>query len=87
MKYLIVLVVVLVVFWLWRSGRDALGTARRDAARDAAVASRKPPAQLEMVRCQVCGVHLPEADAVRADAAYYCSVEHLNQAHGRDGSG
>lgn len=81
MKYLIVLVVILIVFWLWRSGRNALDASRREAGRGAA-ARKNAPAQLEMVRCPVCGVHLPEAEAVRADATYYCSIEHLNQARG-----
>ena len=76
MKYLIVIAVMLVVFWLWRSGRDS--AARQQPPRDRPAPNKAPP-QLEMVRCQVCGVHLPEAEAVRADARYYCSVEHLNQ--------
>lgn len=76
MKYLVVIAVLLVVFWLWRAGRDS---GARAVPRDRGAPKKNPP-QLEMVRCRVCGVHLPEADAVRADAAYYCSVEHLNQA-------
>ncbi|MEO8247908.1 MAG: PP0621 family protein [Burkholderiales bacterium] len=79
MKYLVILVVVLVVFWIWRSGRDSLDQSARDRQAKAGPAKGQAP-RLEMVRCEVCGVHLPEAEAVRAEANYYCSVEHLNQA-------
>lgn len=35
-----------------------------------------------MVRCEHCGVHLPQAEAIaRNDATFYCCDEH---AHGRD---
>lgn len=77
MKYLLVIVVLFVVLWLWRSGRGGPQTPPRRGN------ASPPPPRLEMVRCRVCGVHLPEADAVRADSVYYCSVEHLNQAIGR----
>jgi len=30
----------------------------------------------KMVRCAHCGLHIPEAEAVRSDAQYYCSLEH-----------
>ena len=75
MKYLVVLAVLLIAFWFWRSAREA---GRADAA--AAPKKPAPPPRLEMVRCETCGVHLPETEAVRANATYYCSVEHLNQA-------
>lgn len=79
MKYLLVLIVVLIVFWIWRSGRDALDQSLRQRPRDADKPTGSPP-RLEMVRCEVCGLHLPEAEAVRAESHYYCGVEHLNQA-------
>lgn len=74
MKYLIVLLVILVMVWLWRSGRNAAKQSQRDVG-----AKQGPTPRLEMVRCAVCGLHLPESEAVRANASYYCSVEHLNQ--------
>ena len=76
MKYLVLIGVLLVVFWFWRSAREA---GRVEPPRGPAAPKPEPP-KLEMVRCATCGVHLPESDAVRANAAYYCSVEHLNQA-------
>ncbi len=76
MKFLVVIVVLLIAFWLWRAARE---TGRAEPPRGPAAPRPEPP-RLEMVRCETCGIHLPEADAVRANAAYYCSVEHLNQA-------
>jgi uncharacterized protein len=31
----------------------------------------------EMVRCEVCGLHVPRKSALRRDDRYYCSQEHL----------
>ena len=43
---------------------------------------RKPstdlPAKAEiMVRCEHCGLHLPEHEAISQDKHYFCSTEHL----------
>jgi uncharacterized protein len=69
-KYLLVLAVVLVAVWLWRNSRRA-GEAQRKAP--------PPPlaAPQDMVRCPVCSVHLPRADALPGpDGRLYCSHEH-----------
>lgn len=36
----------------------------------------------QMVRCEVCGVHLPKRDAVQENGLYFCSDGHRQQ-HGR----
>ena len=73
MKYLLVLAVILIGFWAWRSGREA----------------RKPPSQrrapdstkaLEMVPCDVCGVHCPKGDLVVGKRGVYCGAQHRSQA-------
>ena len=78
MKYLLVLAVVLVGFWVWRNGR------RQDIARPkaepAAAAQRQVGAPLDMARCAVCSLHLPQVDAVQGKAGWYCGAEHLKQA-------
>lgn len=76
MKFLVLIAVLLIAFWFWRAAREA---ARGEPPPGPAKPTAEPP-RLEMVRCETCGIHLPESDAVRANAAYYCSVEHLNQA-------
>ncbi|MCD6078350.1 MAG: hypothetical protein K0R89_2288 [Ramlibacter sp.] len=71
MKYLILLVVVLVVLWLLRSGRrDETPPARK--RKDAPNASPQ-----DMVQCPVCLVHLPRSDALPGpDGQLYCCAAH-----------
>jgi uncharacterized protein len=40
----------------------------------------------DMVRCRLCGVHLPTSEAVTSQGEMYCSREHL-QLSDRDGRG
>lgn len=71
MKYLIVLAVVLVVIWFVRNHR-----------RDAKPKDGPPPQTAldqpqDMVRCPVCALHLPRADALPGrDGRLYCCAEH-----------
>ncbi len=75
MKYLIVLLLVMVVAWRWRTGRSsAQQTQRRQrAARDAATPQ-------DMVRCAQCGVHLPQSDALPGKRGAYCCSAHRQKA-------
>jgi uncharacterized protein len=77
MKYLTVLAVLVVAFWLWRSNR-------RDAAPK--VPPKKPSSQVDepqaMLQCAACGVHLPSDDALRGKQGSYCSAAHLKQLEG-----
>lgn len=77
MKYLLVLAVVLVAFYLWRGNR-------RDSMR--APPPPAPPRPLAapetMARCAQCGMHLPETDAVTGRRGSYCSPAHRDQAEG-----
>ncbi|HET8744445.1 MAG TPA: PP0621 family protein [Ramlibacter sp.] len=78
MKYLLLIVVLFVAYSLWRNAR--LRDEREDRAR------RPPPPGTdpqEMVRCPVCGVHLPRSEAVTgARGILYCSNEHRLRAGG-----
>jgi uncharacterized protein len=77
MKYLVVLLVVLAVLWLLRSQRRSV---RRDAE-----SNQKPtlPQPQDMVRCPVCAVHLPRADALPGpDGRLYCCAAHRPRAEG-----
>lgn len=72
MKFFLVLAVVLIGVWLWRSGRQDKVTRQKPPT---------PPAvPQEMVNCQMCGVHFPKADAVAGRKGLYCSVEHRQSA-------
>lgn len=72
MKLLMILLLVLVGVWLWRSKRQA-------------APQRKPPpptsvAPVAMVRCALCAVHLPVNEAVQGKKGLYCCAEHLQRA-------
>lgn len=69
MKFLLFLAIVLLVVWLWRSGR-------RSEQRSDQAAPPAPPGPQEMVRCAHCGVHLPHGDAIVGRIGLYCSSEH-----------
>ncbi len=74
MKYLLVLVVVMVGIWVWRSNRaDDRAEARR---------SRRPAAleAVDMVGCDLCGVHSPSDDLVKGRKGVYCCIQHRDQA-------
>ena len=73
MKFLLVLVVVLAGVWLWRSNRRSGQKPDRQQPKAA-------PEPLDMVRCAVCSVHLPAADAVQGKNGSYCSADHLHRA-------
>jgi uncharacterized protein len=72
-KYLVLLAVLLVVYLLWRYERRT----ERDEARATTPTQAPPVLAQEMVRCPVCSVHLPRADAlVDARGRTYCCAEH-----------
>jgi len=72
-KFLLVIAVFIVVYLFLRSYRR-----RVEAAPPPAAAAKHGE---DMVRCQICGVHLPKSEAVTARGEFYCSKEHLQLAH------
>ena len=71
MKYLLVLAIVLVVFWFWRSSRRR---AELDRRQPGTTSTGKPQ---DMVQCAICSVHLPRTDALPGpDGRLYCCAEH-----------
>jgi uncharacterized protein len=73
MKYLLVLAVVMIAFWLWRKGREEELRSRAPPRRK----RRDADAPAEMARCAQCGLHLPATDAIAGDAGrLYCSAAH-----------
>lgn len=63
----ILLVTLLLVLWFKHMGQK-----REDA-------TRPPPAPKgaeDMVRCKVCGVHLPRSEALLSKGRFYCCDEH-----------
>lgn len=72
MKYLVLLAVLVIAYLVWRNGRIEHRQSQQ---------RRGPQAPQEMVSCATCGVHLPQADALRgADGRHYCCEEHRQRA-------
>ncbi len=74
MKYLVLFAVLFIAYMMWRNKRieDDDTASRRGGA------AAKP---LEMVSCELCGLHLPRPDAVAAsNGRFFCSDEHRQRA-------
>lgn len=85
MKYLVLLAVLVVIYTLWKHQR-AQERAEKTGQRPAAGADRTSPppgpTTQEMVRCPVCHLHLPQADAVPdVQGRLFCSPAHRDQAN------
>lgn len=84
MKYLLVIAVVLVAYWIWRYNRQEEARDAREAQETAR--RRQPPAPParpdQMVTCRHCGVHLPQSEATKGLLGYYCGKEHKRLAEG-----
>ena len=78
MKYLLVILLVLVVFWIWRSGRPS----QKKAAQPSRGQNKSSEEQkiTEMVACGVCHVHLPKSEALIGRDGFYCSEAHRREA-------
>lgn len=74
MKFLLVIAVLLIGFFVWRSSR--VNHKRPPPAGPAAGGTRS----IEMVRCEACGLHLPKSDAVAGKLGVYCTAQHRQQA-------
>ena len=57
MKFLLVLAVLVVAFWVWRNNRQS-GEAPEQPKR------REPGLPLPMIACDLCGTHLPDGEAL-----------------------
>jgi len=79
-KYLLVLAVVLIAFWLWRSNRERESESNRTEKPPPGRPGPDPTKAIEMVSCDVCGTHCPQGDAVVGRRGVYCSVQHRGQA-------
>lgn len=73
MKYLVVLILALGVFWLWRHNREA----EKKAAERPTPRPQLPA--VEIVECAVCGVHLPKPEALIDARGSYCCETHRRQ--------
>ena len=78
-KFLLVIAVFVVFFLFLRNqARKASGTSQRPTS----ASKQDSPSKHgeDMVRCGICGVHLPTSEAVTSRGDFFCSKEHLQLA-------
>lgn len=73
MKLLLVLTVVVLGIWLWRSNRESSPKLKRRGSQ----ATKTP---VETVGCTLCSVHVPVSEAVQGEKGPYCCLEHRQRA-------
>jgi uncharacterized protein len=77
MKYLFIIALVLVVFYMWRHNRQSGSADAGTASRKKSVGTQAPT---EIVACEVCHVHLPRSEAlIGQQGGVYCSDAHRRQ--------
>jgi uncharacterized protein len=78
-KFLLVIAVFIVVYLLLRNVASKGASARESASTGGG--SKNAASKLEdMVRCGICGVHLPTSEAITSRGDFFCSKEHLQLA-------
>jgi uncharacterized protein len=81
MKLLLMLLVALFAVWLWRSRRPPAAPPAAPSAGKRAARQKPAAVPQTMVRCALCGLHLPRQEALPgARAQLYCSAAHRQQA-------
>ncbi len=71
MKFLLLVLLVVIVYMMWRSGRRSAGLK---------APGKPPPLPQDMVQCALCAVHLPASDAVQGQLGSYCCEQHRDHA-------
>ena len=77
-KFLLVIAVFVVFYLLLRNHAKKSGEA--PPPRSASKHGEESKHGENMVRCKVCGVHLPTSEAVTSRGDFFCSREHLQLA-------
>lgn len=74
MKFFFILLVVLIGLWFWKQ--------RQKKPSKPSTPAQTQNKQVIMLKCGVCGVHVPDTDALAGQRGAYCSAEHRRQAEG-----
>ncbi|MBC7611092.1 MAG: hypothetical protein H7228_16240 [Polaromonas sp.] len=81
MKLLLVLTMVLVVLWLWKSKRKTDKNDQGHQGNQGTASQPETPLRAtEIVACDICQVHLPRSEALPGPGGVYCSAAHRQQA-------
>lgn len=67
-KFLLLIAVFVIAYMVIKNGSK-----RGDSAKRGPDAGREE----DMVRCKICGLHLPRSESLRSGDEFYCSEEHL----------
>ena len=78
MKYLLVLIVLIIAYNVWRKQRIDSGSAE-PGHRKPSGPSGTPRIPQEMVPCAHCGLMMPKTEALELGGKHFCSVEHQRQ--------
>ena len=81
MKYLLVLIVLVVAYNIWRKQQRLDGAAEEQQKRrqQNRANPRTPLIPQEMVPCARCGLILPKSEALQQGDKNYCSADHQRQ--------
>jgi len=80
-KFLLLIALALVVYALLKGFRRDAG--RQNSSRSPP--SRDKPVPEDMVRCVVCGVHLPRSESFTSRGKFFCTDEHRRLGVGEPG--
>jgi uncharacterized protein len=75
-KYLIVLALAGLVFWKWQSQRNGRLKNRRPPEQ----VSGQPPGSTPMQACILCGLNVPQPEALQGRKGWYCCEAHRQRA-------
>jgi uncharacterized protein len=73
-KLLTLILVIVVAWWL------TMGSRRRNASRKAPRAVPRATPEQKMVKCNYCGLYLPQSEAIAEADKFFCCAEHRRQA-------
>ena len=76
MKYLLVLIVLIIAYNIWRKQRIDSGSTKPPHSNPNNAPPRIPQ---EMVPCAHCGLMMPKTEALEHGGKHYCSADHQRQ--------
>ncbi len=73
-RLITVIAVIWLVWFFYKRFQQGLMSAKHARAE----ANKKNKSFLNVKKCAVCGVHVPESEVLEHNGRYYCSIEHKN---------
>lgn len=76
MKYLLLILIVGLVFFVLGLKRARPAASQKPAPRPAPPAPSTPPGAQDIVACAECGLHVPRSEALPGRGGHFCSAAH-----------